>query len=286
MKKKVLIAIAVFAVTAPTLWSIFGPGRMWTNRVLDAIEENNMTKMESLLKDSRYINQKGGVFFPLNLFPEWRNETPLELAAERGNNEAVKLLLKHGALPTNERINPIGTLAEPGVYSEEIAESIKLMLKSGAKPDGDRRKSYIYSALLDIALMDCVYNNKHSVKMEKKITELYKFVERYCKDKSPIYYMDNSNAMHFASYKLNRTLIEYLIEKRRYGVNSRDDYGATPLMAAFSFEENMPAEKKDVKAVADLFIKAGANKRIKDGDGRTAANMAEEKGFADIVTGE
>ena len=61
MKKKVLIAIAVFAVTAPTLWSIFGPGRMWTNRVLDAIEENNMTKMESLLKDSRYINQKGGV---------------------------------------------------------------------------------------------------------------------------------------------------------------------------------------------------------------------------------
>ena len=57
-------------------------------------------------------------------------------------------------------------------------------------------------------------------------------------------------------------------------------------MAAFSFEENMPVEKKDVKAVADLFIKAGANKRIKDGDGRTAANMAEEKGFADIVTGE
>ena len=29
MKKKVLIAIAVFAVTAPTLWSIFGPGRIW-----------------------------------------------------------------------------------------------------------------------------------------------------------------------------------------------------------------------------------------------------------------
>ena len=112
------------------------------------------------------------------------------------------MLLKHGALPTNERINPIGTLAEPGVYSEEIAESIKLMLKSGAKPDGDRRKSYIYSALLDIALMDCVYNNKHSVKMEKKITELYKFVERYCKDKSPIYYMNNNNTIHEPSKEI------------------------------------------------------------------------------------
>ena len=98
--------------------------------MLDAIEENNMTKMESLLKDSRYINQKGGVFFPLNLFPEWSNETPLELAAERGNNEAVKLLLKHGALPTNERINPIGTLAEPGVLQRRNCREHKIDAKS------------------------------------------------------------------------------------------------------------------------------------------------------------
>ena len=234
MKKKILIVLVILTLATPTLWSIFGPGRMWTNRMLDAVEEDNMTKMESLLKDARYVNQPGGVFFPLNLFPEWDNETPLELAIERGNNKAIRLLLKHGALPTNERINPIGALLESGVYNEETVKSVYMMLKSGAQPDSNRDKAHIYSALLDIALMDCVERNKHSVELEKRITKLYRHVERYCKDKSPIYYIDNSNALHFASYKLNRTLIKYLIDNNRYAVNARDDYGSTALMAAFA----------------------------------------------------
>ena len=111
MKKKIIIFIIVIAVLFPTAWSMFGPGRIWTKSMADAIADNDLKKVEELAKDNTYINTPGGVIFPLNLLPEWNNETPLEFAISCGNYKAGKILTENGAVPVNDRVNMVGLVA-------------------------------------------------------------------------------------------------------------------------------------------------------------------------------
>lgn len=60
MKKKIIIFIVVIAVLFPTAWSMFGPGRIWTKSMADAIADNDLKKVEELAKDNTYINTPRG----------------------------------------------------------------------------------------------------------------------------------------------------------------------------------------------------------------------------------
>lgn len=283
MKKKIIIFIIVIAVLFPTAWSMFGPGRIWTKSMADAIADNDLKKVEELAKDNTYINTPGGVIFPLNLLPEWNNETPLEFAISCGNYKAVKILTDNGTVPVNDRVNMVGLVASSGTYSDEMFDTITLLLKNGAKPDGTPEDANVNSALLEIALLDCNKGSERE-KLEKKILVMYKFVEKYCTNKAPIHPADRNSALSYACYRGNYRLVKYLLDKKRYYVNLRDEEGHTPLASVFLFNEDEQNLSKDnIVPLVKLLLKHGANKNIADSEGNTPVDYAKRIGMGQAL---
>lgn len=282
MKKKIIIFIVVLAVLIPSIWSAFAPGRLWTKSMLDAIGDNDLKKIEKLAKDNKYINTPGGVIFPLNLLPEWENETPLECAISYGNYKAVKILIDNGAVPVNDRVNAVGLVANSGTYSDGMFDTIVLLLKNGAKPDGNPENSNINSALLDIALIDCRNGGNRQV-LEEKVLKMYKFVEGYCKNKAPIHPVDKGSALSYACFMGNYKLAKYLLKEKRYHINLKDEGGRTPLFELFMLdEEDQHLSREVVVPMVKLLMENGANKNIKDEEGKTPEDYAKHIGMGDL----
>jgi ankyrin repeat protein len=78
---------------------------------------------------------------------------------------------------------------------------------------------------------------------------------------------------------LNQNIIKTLLDKGAK-VNQQEKNGATPLIYLAANKQSSP---EDRRAVAQMLLGAGADKKIKDKDGRTALAWANKQGNKDLV---
>jgi ankyrin repeat protein len=79
--------------------------------------------------------------------------------------------------------------------------------------------------------------------------------------------------------QLNQNIVKMLLDKKAK-VNQQEDNGATPLMYIAS---NKLAAPENRRAVAEMLIAAGADKKIKDKEGKTALDWANKVGNKDLA---
>jgi ankyrin repeat protein len=78
---------------------------------------------------------------------------------------------------------------------------------------------------------------------------------------------------------MNQNIIKMLLDKGAK-VNQQEKNGATPLIYLAA---NKQASAEDRRAVAQILLDAGADKKIKDKEGRTALDWANKQGNKDLV---
>ncbi len=113
------------------------------HRLIDAIEEGNLTGVEALLESGADPNTATGpykgVWRYINSFAEHANEYPLCVACRHGELEMVELLLEYGADPLLTQDEDLGWSAlESAILGSRHPDSVRileLLLEHGADPE-------------------------------------------------------------------------------------------------------------------------------------------------------
>ena len=106
------------------------------------------------------------------------------------------------------------------------------------------------------------------------LTQTYQ--EKLAQGASPLAQDESgSTALHLAAYKGNAELVQVLVGTKGVLVDSRDHAGNTAMqLAAASGKEEVVA----------ILLKAGADPRLKNGEGTTPLLRAAARGYHQIVT--
>jgi len=88
--------------------------------IFSAVEDGNISKLQSLISAGADVKAR----------TKW-DETPLHIAADRGNVEIAKVLLEHGA-DINVRNNKRGDTPLHRAVAKGNVEMVKFLLKQGA----------------------------------------------------------------------------------------------------------------------------------------------------------
>lgn len=183
--------------------------------------------------------------------------TPLHDAAEKGNLEEVKRLLKGKKIKPN-RLNVEKKTALQGAAKGGHLEIVRALLKAGAKPDIADHKGR--TALQESA--------------KRGHTEV---VALLLKKKAKANRLDgkDSSALHEACKKGHPEIIRALIEKGADGLINQQNYkGISPLHEA---------ARKGQTEVATLLLELGADPEAKDSHGNRPAVLAKTFGFDELA---
>ena len=127
--KIILLSIAAILVTRMVLVTY---EKIQCHRMIDAIENNDINKLESILKFSNPNCVTGNVI-KSTLTQEFRH-TPLGDACEAGNFDMVKLLVENGAdvnyAPRYTMASPLGFAVES--HCEDNLKIVKYLIENGA----------------------------------------------------------------------------------------------------------------------------------------------------------
>ncbi len=183
--------------------------------------------------------------------------TPLHDAAEKGNLEEVKRLLKGKKIKPN-RLNVEKKTALQGAAKGGYLEIVRALLKAGAKPDIADHKGR--TALQESA--------------KRGHTEI---VALLLKKKAKANRIDSkdSSALHEACKKGHPEIIRALIEKGADDLINQQNYkGISPLHEA---------ARKGQTEVAKLLLELGADPEAKDSHGNRPAVLAETFGYDELA---
>ncbi len=195
--KIILILIALFLV----LNMIYvGYGKIQCNRMIDAIENNDITELESILK---FANPNCVTDTTIGaMLGQKAQHTPLGEACNAGNFEMVKLLIENGA---DVNYVPRYTLNTPlsfAVQSRSVDnfKIVKLLIENGA--DVNFRRGY--QAIPICAALPVSGSSRPNA------MEILEFLLESGAD------CEKEEALSAACYDKDEKMIRYLVEKRGY----------------------------------------------------------------------
>ncbi|MCR3759765.1 ankyrin repeat domain-containing protein [Clostridium felsineum] len=237
----------------------------YSEKLIKAIEENNENKVKDILNSPGNINSLPTI--DTIITRDFINDPPITEACRVGNINIIKMLLEHGASVKvkNPKLswNPLPIACT--VYNPNTVEIIDLLIKYGA--DVNERDSENNTPLL--MSVDGGYKDENGKKDIKQEEVMYKAFIDLVEKGADIYAEDfqKRNSLLIASSSDNTLVVKYLINERKFDMNKRDDYGKTALMLAIEGGSSETAE---------FLINAGANKDIKDKEGKTAYDYAKK----------
>src|SRR5262245_61931259 len=118
-----VILIAILSVVlASAVYADKSIAKETSGQLSAAVKENNLTKIEGLLKSGTNVNERDA-----------SNNTPLMLAASSGYTGAMKLLIDSGAFVTARNIE--GKTALMWASSTNQLEAMNVLLTAGAEVD-------------------------------------------------------------------------------------------------------------------------------------------------------
>lgn len=184
--------------------------------------------------------------------------------------ESINFLLENGAhinIQNNKGETPLhwtltcGPASAATCYSKEKTKVFDFLLKKGADP---KIKDNEGKTVLDKAILGSIEWTQRALKLGTDINT---------KD-------DWSNtALHYAVQHPDRVLVELLLSKNA-NVNLQNIDGNTPLHLLFLPQEYSLEDdtlKKERENIFAILIKAGADRRIKNREGKTAEDLLKEK---------
>jgi len=253
----------VFAIFSYT--NSFG----YSRHIIVLIDNNQMDDLSVYLKKNGNIDSKPYVFdIDRTNFP------PLTYAAKVGNFEAVKLLLDHGAdvnntEGTNGTSPLLASLSLSYTFNPDRIEIAQYLIDHGAEINYRDRNGYGNNAI-SATLMPL-----SSPPNEEQEECQYDFIQ-YLVDEGAEYQINCTygNLLSKSAAYNNVSVVDYLINELGMSIDIVDSSGCSPLMYA--------VENGSLDAVRYL-INQGAEKNLINEDGKTALDIAQEKGNVLII---
>ena len=284
MKKRfVLIITITFLIVVGIFTSITiihnSPYR-WSRELIDAIENNDIQEATLLLQQNYDVNTPSSK--PnriMDAFLESSPTVPLAKACYIGNYDMVKLLIDHGATASHIDGTGWSPLHQALIhYQEDDLWIIPLLLDNGADPN------YIESDTPPIMLVANLLSTQQLKNEDALVVslEIFKILEERGADIDYINNRGDNIVIESAIYG-NKLLLEYLLQEKKFDVNYKNDLGMTPLMGSVSLEQDIN------KRTIQILLNNGADKNLKDNNGKTAYDYAIENGneeFAELLRPE
>ncbi|MBQ3253928.1 MAG: ankyrin repeat domain-containing protein [Acholeplasmatales bacterium] len=225
MKKRrivLLIALIVFLTSIISCIVAYNYNYTYSSKLVAAIEDNDIEKLEDLLKKPGNVNSQPCIFSFEGTKP------PISHAA--WNYEMVKLLLEYGADPNANGFSNLKPLhwALFGSYksTDNRFDIAKLLIENGANINAISTNG-----------LTVVEHTFHHIEKDNEIEELaqYEFLLYLIENGVDIYvnthYMD-SNLLFCAALAANVIVCKFLIEEYSFDVNQIAPENYTVLMAA------------------------------------------------------
>ncbi len=185
-------------------------------------------------------------------------ERPLHLAARGGHERVVRALLAHGRIQINVRDSRGVTPLHRAVVGENNALVQALLGHTGIRPTLATNNGY--TALHWAAQLG------------------YDGVVRLLLNKQPrlinIKTVRGRTALYYAAWFGHTSTVQQLLRETAVNVNARDEDGDTALHKVAAY---------DRLAVARLLLEAGASTQISNKKRERARDIAEERGYVEIV---
>ena len=239
-----------------------------------AIHENDVRMVKWILKIKGDINRDNSI----PVLDTW-SDTPIESACVKGNIEIIRMLLDKGANVNEEGWSPL-ILALANEYPDKY-QVIKLLLDRGADVGSEGQKSEILTLISGGYDRRSVYNVQ--AKKEANEEEVYKIFILLINNGASVEYWEGAksfqqsySAMILESTAIqgNLQIMKYLVEEAEYDVNEKLYADDTALIAA---------TQNDNGKVVEYLLLNGVDKTVKNDDGKTALDIAEEKQYEDII---
>ena len=272
MKRKRYIRIfIVITVVALIIAGLIVANGLYQNRKLfDAIERDDYDGVKKAIEKGAWINTREELFYVPNLIPT--NPTPLISACKKGNEKIITLLLENGA-DINKRDNYNGTtplLAALHGAKSSRAKSNRFLLamfliENGADPFAVSPTDSPFEESILVLDSDNAQTIKEGFELFKYLME-QKVSMDIC--------IGKENALTYAAHYSNYNVVEYLIEENYFDVDSKDSAGNTALIVA---------TKNNETQIIQLLLQLGADKSIKDAEGKTAYDYAVELELVDFT---
>ncbi|MGL4485150.1 MAG: hypothetical protein ACRCUS_09385 [Anaerovoracaceae bacterium] len=278
-KKKVLIIVLI----AFLLLLAINYRYIWTKSMELAIKKENVPAVATLANfpftnlNSYNINYL--LFW--NWFPEVDYDTALTLAIKEGNYELVKTLIDNGAdvnyCNVAKGISPIEAVFLE--YNEDDLNILLLLLNN--KVNVNAVTAYADTLLFQIAYQDCGTKGKmkgdkweYNAIITKKITKEFTLVYERSRRKEGQDKYSGYNSLFATGFSGNLSLMKFLLYELKYDPNIKNNMGMTPLFVVFSEVNEVSWTKKTIS----LLLEYGADKSIKDNEGKIAYDYAKEEG--------
>lgn len=234
-------------------------------RLCDAIQYDDMETLEILLDCGTYVNSANHtpMYFPIGVITEGDYSTPLLTACEKGNYEAAKLLLVHGADP-NRKIT-LGFSSIGAVYATPQGraarfELVPLLLNYGAAVDNTGHGRLMnHAAFLEI-------NFATEETAEDSIALIAQMVDDPAN-------LTNRLGMSLLAACDSLQVARWLIQNGA-NVSLADNSGNTPLMRAVM---------RGNKEMVVCLLHNGADKDLTNIDGKKAYDLAMDRGYSEIA---
>ena len=267
MKRKryirILIGITIAALIVVGL--IVANGLYQNRKLFDAIERDDYDGAKKAIEKGAWINTYEQVLdFPNDLIT---NHTPLISACKKGNEKIITLLLDSGA-DINKRDNYNGMTpllaALHGAKSNRFSLAM-FLIENGADPFAVMPTESPFEESILVLDSDNAQTIKEGFELFKYLME-QKVSMDIC--------IGKENALTYAAHYSNYNVVEYLIEENYFDVDSKDSAGNTALIVA---------TKNNETQIIQLLLQLGADKSIKDAEGKTAYDYAVELELVDFL---
>ena len=260
--KKFLSFICTICISASALFSFSGCNiikRQYSGALIDAIKANDMEKLQTLVDLDLDLDKS-----PSSVFSDDPEYPPLCLAARYGNYEAVKILVDAGAdvnvvyCPYSYNYTPLSLLFNTGVYEYERIEIAKYLIENGA--DISHQTCFGDTVLSQFVFI--AYDDAHQ--------ESFEFFQYLLEKGASVEEGPYGHIAFGACRDESVEFLAYLLDEYDVDVNmiSKTNDQSTLLMQATLFAGEPKA--------CEFLLNHGADKTLKDSDGKTAYDMAVE----------
>ncbi|MFU0825310.1 ankyrin repeat domain-containing protein [Clostridium sp.] len=239
----------------------------YAKRLNNAIESNSESMVVKILKFPGNINSIPHI----PLLWDFPNDSPLTKASFEGNINIIKILLDNGASMNTSKYSWRPLEAALMRYYPNKLEVVKLLIEHGADVN---LKNFDGDAPILIET-EKVLREKNGIKNKDEELINYQVFMLLVEQGADIYVEDVSgrNVLFNVAFSDNSLIAKYLINNEKFNINKQDVMGWTPLIYAIKYNSY---------DVAKILIEAGADKDIKDKEGKTAIDYAKESEFKEI----